>query len=376
MHLTTVSSRFRKGVKAFAAFVVLYYILILLVIPITRKGLSVIIPEKDPPNPIYGQLDPLEFTEKPILSETVKYSLNTKDGRLPAFPKKAPVVKYIRPQFSYEAGKNAQNHALTLGFTDVDLISDLKGSTYKWKSVESGGLLEINKDTKELTLQTPLSGKSSLYPAGTLTETAAVNFAKSLVTSVGRFGDTLYQQGTQTVQFGKFSGNNLVSSNIASEAQIARVDFFRTINKVPVVGADPKVGNIQVWLRKPGSKTSPYDYPIVSAYEWQVEPTTNASYPLVPISQVWAEITKGKGIIVNVTPRDASPFDEYTPVRVDVVYVNNIYIGYYDNIKMQRYLQPIYVFDGNYTSGTGGAGSITLYYPAVDGKYVKAIESK
>ena len=61
MHLTIVSYWFRRGIKGFGVFVILYYFMILLVIPVTKKGLNAIIPEKDPPNPIVGQLDALEF---------------------------------------------------------------------------------------------------------------------------------------------------------------------------------------------------------------------------------------------------------------------------------------------------------------------------
>ena len=380
MHLTIVSYWFRRGIKGFGVFVILYYFMILLVIPVTKKGLNAIIPEKDPPNPIFGQLDALEFIEKPILSQEVSYTLNTKDARLPAIPAKFTVYQYNRPTFSYEAGKNAQKHAALLGFTDADLMTDLKGNVYKWKSVVSGGLLEINKDTKALTLDTSLEGRSALFPAGKLTEDSAINSAKTMLTSLNRFNDMLYQNGTQQVQFGKFTGSKIVGTTVVKEVQIARVDFFRTVNKVPILGPDPKVGNLHVWVKALEGQTSLYDYPRMEAHEWEVEGPSNATYPLVPITQVWNEIVKGKGIIVNVTPRDASPFDEFVPVRVDRVFVNNIYIAYYDNHKVQRYLQPIYVFDGNYTSSVGGAGSITLYYPAVDGQYVKtnapASESK
>ena len=68
--------------------------------------------------------------------------------------------------------------------------------------------------------------------------------------------------------------------------------------------------------------------------------------------------------------KDGNPFVPYVPIRIDKILVNNIYLAYYDTPKLEKYLQPIYVFEGNYTTVGGGAGQITLYYPAISGDYI------
>jgi hypothetical protein len=97
-----------------------------------------------------------------------------------------------------------------------------------------------------------------------------------------------------------------------------------------------------------------------------------ATYPLVPVNQVWSEVSKGNGVISSVVPNGLSPFADYRPVRVDRILINKIYLAYFEDLSYdQPYLQPIYVFEGNYTSSGGGGGSIHIYYPAVSGQYIK-----
>jgi hypothetical protein len=371
MNLTRTAQYFRIGVKALAAFVVLYYVLILVIIPIGTSALYLIIPEKDPINPLYGQLDALEFVEKPLLNETARYKLDTKDGKLPALPRKAAVIKFKKPALALQAGKDAQVTAEALGFTEQDLTSDLKGTVYTWKSVESGGNLSINIDTKEISLKTNLMGRNSQFPAGAITANGAADNAKNLLNITDRFADDAYRAGNQVTYLGRFSSTKIVETKTERDAQIARVDFFRSAYKLPILGPDPKVGLISMWLKRPAGK-SPYNYPKLQATYWELEGPSNSLYPLLPINIAWQEVSKGNGVVVSATPKEASPFDDYLPVRADNIFVNTIYLAYYENTKWQQYLQPIYVFEGTYTSTVGGSGTIVLYYPALDGQYIKS----
>jgi hypothetical protein len=188
--------------------------------------------------------------------------------------------------------------------------------------------------------------------------------------SIGRFDDGLYPKGTSTVKLGRITSTGLVETLDSTEAQVALVDFYRGIDSSPILGPDPTKGMLRAVVKSP-SQTSPFNFPTVSAYFWPVNPDKKASYPIISVDEAWNAIKNGKGVIVNVTPKNSNPFLPYSPTRVETILIDKIYLAYYDHPVLQKYLQPIYVFDGKYTTGGTEGGYITLYFPAVTKDWVK-----
>ena len=374
MNLTQVSIWFKKGVKILLGVAAVYYLLILVIGPAGRSIIKSMFFRPDPPTVLYGMLDPLEFIEKPITNQTPTYVLNTKNGKLPYdLPEVLTVYQFKPNQFSYQAGKNALKEAYILGFPEEDLITDLKGSIYKWRSLTSRGTLEINIDSRELILNTNLLGKTKQFPEGTLDENQARRYAREVFNLIGRFDDELYKNGTQKVHLGRYVGNQIIKTNESRNAQIARVDLFRSINNFPILGPDPDKGLLHVYLRNPTDERDPYNYPVVEAYYWKINTTSNATYPLISVKDAWAAVQQGKGVITSVIPKNANPFDTYESTSVENILIDNIYIAYYDTPKLQKYLQPIYVFSGKYTTRGTSGGEITIYLPAVSGEFTKSV---
>jgi hypothetical protein len=112
----------------------------------------------------------------------------------------------------------------------------------------------------------------------------------------------------------------------------------------------------------------------MKSYINEIDQQTEATYPIISPSDAWKFIEENRGALVSVMPENTTLLVPYTPVQIEEVYINNIYLAYYDGNSRQDYLQPVYVFEGTYTtSGTAG-GSISLYYPAVDPVYIKSAE--
>lgn len=114
--LTRATQMFKLGLKMLLVGAVLYYFVILLFLPSIKKIGKALIPERNPANPVYGLLDPLEFVEKPINTQTPKYSLNTTDGKLPKkLPDRMKVYKFKSSEFSFlsdtEADRKRQRKA-------------------------------------------------------------------------------------------------------------------------------------------------------------------------------------------------------------------------------------------------------------------------
>jgi hypothetical protein len=374
--LTEASKIAKKGVILFGILVVVYYIFLLLLLPSAKRLVSLAFPERDPPTPVYGNLPPLEFVEKEIKNDKPSYFLDTSTGRLPKnLPGKMHVFEYRPPVPSFEKGKAAQRTADVLGYYEDDLVSSLKEEVYRWRKLDSNGLLQINTNTKEIIAATPLAGKSDEYPQGELSKERALKYAQDLLDEIGRLNDELYKNGTQNVTFLQYYGNRLEVTETPLDAQLARVDFFRSINDTPILGPDPKEGLQYVFLRRP-SKDKPYlNYPVLESHLWQIRTQTNATYPIISVADAWNLIKNNKGVVVNVTPAGRSFVETYDPVSVEEIFINEIYLAYYDNTNPQEYLQPIYVFEGKYnTQGTKG-GELTIYYPAVAPEYIRSVSN-
>ena len=374
MTLTETSKIVRRGVIWFGISAVLYYIFLLLLFPGARGLIAALFPPKDPPTPVFGPLPPLEFVEKATKNNVPPtYHLDTAEGGLPTdFPRKVTVYKFRKSVPSFEKGKNAIDTAARLGYYDGDLVSSLKETTYKWRKIESSGQLEINTDTKEISLATPLSGKAAQFPRGQLSENLAKQLAVELFEDIGRFTDSLYKNGTQTVKFGQFVATRISQIDSPIDAQIARVDFFRSINETPILGPDPTQGQIYAFVRKPDIESTHLDFPAVQSHIWEINPQSNATYGIISVADAWSIVSQNGGVLANVTAKNSSAFHAYSPVRVDDIFINRIFLAYYDNYFLQEYLQPVYVFEGKYTTAGTQGGTVTLYYPAVVPEYIQA----
>jgi len=371
--LTEVSKLAKKWVLFVVLGVVVYYIFLLLLIPGAKMVARAILPDKNPPNTIYGALPPLEFTVKKSIGVLdPKYNLDTRDGKLPTnFPDRLKVYPIKDKVPSFEKGKNAINTANELGYFEKDLTSSLKDITYKWVKNESDGVLQINTNTKEVILYTPLSGKSQFFPKNSLTEERAINYAKDVLEKIDRYYDPLYKEGKQVVTLGEFSSSVLTETDSIIDAQIARVDFFRSIDEYPIVGQDPNSGMIHAYVKKPASNDRHYNVPILRSYINEIDQKTDATYPIINPADAWNFIKQNKGALVSALPDNSSLLVPQTTIRIEEVFINKISLAYYENTTQQDYLQPIYVFEGTYTTEGTAGGSVSFYYPAVSPEYIQ-----
>ena len=375
MSLTKTAHRFKKGAKILLIVVSVYYLMILIIIPKTRDFILDLLVDRNPPNPAFGILDPLKFYPTPISDPQPIYVLNTKNGRLPAgMPKKMNVFKFKGIQYSYLSGKGSQTDATLLGFKESELVSDLKGEEFKWQSLESGGILTINTKTQALHLETDMYGKAAEYVKGNINNKIAIDKSIEILRNLNRIDD-FYLRVEPIVTLAVFSGNSLYPTKVGTDAQLARVDLFRKIKDVPVYGPDPKVGLLSVILRNPIEGThgsSPYNYPVVDIRYWAIdEGKTDASYPIITVKEAWQNVSQGKGIVANVTPKNSNRFVLVDKVRLERVLISDIYLAFYETPEFQRYLQPIWVFSGKYTTTGTEGGEVTIYYPALTTEYTR-----
>jgi len=379
MNLTQTARAFKLGIKVFAGIVVTYYIFTLVLIPTAKKLYRMIIRPIYPPNVAFGQLDQLEFVQKEIQGQVGRYVLNTKNGALPDdFPVKVLVYKINRPSLSYLAADKAIRDAATLGYIEKDLISDLKGNIFKWRSAQTNGVLEINKDNGIIKLDTVLNKSLERNLTKNLSEKSAGDKAMSIFGSLERFGSN-YDRGIRVVTLGKFSGERVNQAITKIDGQVGKVELYRFVEvnrktKYKITGPDPYKGLLHVVVGT-GTEKSPFGYLSMEAYYKEVNFKSEATYPIIEVEAAWEAVKSGRGVLAGIKPTSQSPFAEYTPLPIETILINSVSLAYYESTRYQPYLQPIFVFEGKFGSrsqtSTTNSGDVTIYFPAVSGEYVK-----
>jgi hypothetical protein len=288
------------------------------------------------------------------------------------------VYKIKRPSQSYLSSERAIKDAATLGFVEKDLVSDLKSNVYKWRSSQTGGTLEINKDTGVIKLDTKLNSSLDRKLSKTLSEKLSRDRGVGMFTQLERFSSG-YDKGGSDVVLGKFNGNRVTQAITKIDGQVGRVSYYRYITvsartRYKIVGPDPYKGLLYTIVGT-GASNNPLGFLSLEAYYKDVDPESDATYPIIEVQTAWDAVKSGKGVIAGIKPANQSPFEDYSPVPIDTVLINNVSIGYYESTRYHPYLQPIFVFEGKYgarsSSATTNNGDITIYFPAISGEYVK-----
>ena len=214
-----------------------------------------------------------------------------------------------------------------------------------------------------------MNGKSSYYSPRYLNTPESINIASKKLSSIYRFDDELYPSGSQVVTFGYYVNNRLVKTDNELEAQVAMVDFYRYIEKYPILGPNPYKGMLRIAIAKTATSEI-LNNPLLEANFWQIETTTQATYPIITVQEAWESIKAGKGVIVGVKPNKLNPFEAYIPTSVDKILVDNIYL---DIMKpgIPNISQPI-MFSGKYTSRESG-GEIYIIFPAITGQWTNKL---
>lgn len=376
MSLTTTSKKFKKWSKVVLVVAGIYYVLILVVIPGATEFILNLFVDRNPANPIYGVLDPLSFNGLEYRGIAPRFVLDTKNGRLPAgLPRKMNVYKFKGVQFSYLAGQNAQTDAEKFGFSEAELISNLKDKVYSWRSLLTGGILSINTETRVISLYTDLYGKADQFPKGTLDTEGVKGFIQDQLRNINRLNTEKFKPENMKVTFGVFSGGYLVETRTPSDAQIARIDLYGSVGDYMIYGPNPRKGLISSVLRNPirGGLQSPLNFPYFDYSSWDIITEDPASYPIINVAEAWKQVSSGNGVLVSVFPKNSNPFDTQPIPLMEKVFINDITLAYYETVDFQKYLQPIWVFTGTYTTvGTQG-GDVVYYYPALTAEYTRKI---
>lgn len=314
----------------------------------------------------FGPLPPLSFKNRVLTpkAETVVYTLETMSGLLPNFPVLLPVFTVQTPKKSLLASERAKDLAAALGFAGQPTI--ISPSEYLWEKPSQTLRLKMNILTLNYRLTT-----TQLFPfiPGQLTTEEKLKDAARTFLSQARPLDKNFADGKATVVWLRFNGQSFVKAESLSEADAARVDFFRTVKigetSYSLLTILPQESLVRVYFQ--GGRKNPYevDYTI-----WPYDFDKGSTYPLKNVNLAWEEIKRGQSPVVYLSSKDIDYLKLRQPPDFKNVTVREVKLAYFDDESRQSFLQPIYVFSGQADFKNGESAEIITYVPAVDERWV------
>ncbi|OGG11581.1 hypothetical protein A2Z00_05120 [Candidatus Gottesmanbacteria bacterium RBG_13_45_10] len=291
-------------------------------------------PKPPPPNHAFSRLPAIQFPAQASPSAGLTFQLQTIQGTVPIASSAATV--YFMPKAAPDllALNKTQDFAQRLLF-DPTPIQESK-NIYRFNDAELP-LRRLRYDivSGNFIVRYAFERDASIFNEKNLPlENAAKMEAINFLQTYNIYPDDL-AEGTTKISFLRLSTDQLTPTTSLSQADAERVDLFRkSINNMPVF--TPKPDEAPVSFIFTGSNDTKKRVLQLAYTYWPIDYQTWATYPLKPSTQAWQELQNGQGYIAHY------------PTTGNTATVRNVYLGYYDSFDPQTYLQPIFVFEGDY----------------------------
>lgn len=291
-------------------------------------------PAPTPPNHAFGKLPAIQFPQSASDSAQFSYRLETIDGTVPQASASALVFFMPKNSATLTALNKAKEFAAQLGFT-AEPIQETK---YLYLFIDPDQpLRQLRYDiiSKNFTLRYLYEQDPSLF-----TERSVPLPGEALTDFQGMLENfQIYpadmKTGTSEIQSLKFQGDILIPTTSVSQADALRIDLFRgPTADTQVFTPNPNEGPINVIFS--GSK-DPQKEIIQFVYNyWPADYETTGTYSLKQSTVAWQELQSGRAFIAR-----------YPKTNRKEIIIRKVYLGYYDSLDPQSYLQPIFVFEGD-----------------------------
>lgn len=359
MSLTEMSHFVRRAI----VLTIIFFILLIvgnISIKIGRAVYLARYPKKDLPTATFGKLPKLNIPSLALEEQsTPEYFLETVTGGLPNLGELAYVYKLKEKKYSLLSEDKTRELAKSLGFKSEP--KSLSSTEFFWSNAKEGRTLNANVITGNFRLETDLNILSdSLIGGAAPSHDEAVRLSGSILKNL----TPDYSEGEKETTLVKIKNGTLSQALSLAEAVAGKVDYFRAIENIPILGPNPKAGLIQVYVTK-SAESQIQRFPIIYFTNWEIEKSKNATYPLITVSAAYNAVVNGRANIVHLKKDTDDPFTSYSPFSLRNITINNIFLGYFDSLNFQKFLQPIYVFQGRFVASDGNGGEYIAYYPAI-----------
>lgn len=303
---------------------------------------------------------------KPPKEGTVTYTLETISGGFPSLPAALPVFAVTLPKVNLLVTQRAVDTAARLGFNQE--AQTLTPIDYLWRQPDRQQTLKINILTGNFTLTSNLE-TALIFPPGKLPQSEGLALGARNWLANSRALDKSFSDNSAAVTLQKQIDNQLVKADGYSEAEVARVDFFRevTYNGEAYRLLTIKPQESLLYLLFGGGRGDPY---LISSTIWNYDLEKGSTYPIKPSETAWKDMRTGLGAVVALTKDNLTdyPFDRMAEIKT--ITIRDVSLAYFDEGVMQNYLQPVYVFSGQADLKNGERLSIVIYVPAVNAQWL------
>jgi hypothetical protein len=171
----------------------------------------------------------------------------------------------------------------------------------------------------------------------------AITVAKTYLQTADKMKPDL-ENGKKNVTYWKIEYDGLKAVPAQSEANVARVDFFRDDlgGEFKMVGAELNRASISMLVS--GSTVEGKRILEVNYKYADIDRDSSSTYPLKKPETAWAELKAGNYWPVSDTSNAS-------------VAIREMYLAYFEPVTLTNYLQPVYVFVGD--------NNFMAYVPAV-----------
>lgn len=268
----------------------------------------------------------------------------TSAGRIYAMPKKLPTLLSAQRAkgFASQLGFSEEPEPVTsLYFRFTDPADTLR--TLELDAVNLNFKLGYNYQQNPLIVsQDPISNKNQ--PLSEVT---------SFIERYGLFDDSILKGKTES-EYLTFDPKSLSITKASSltVTNMVRINFFREdINGFRVLPPGFNKSHIYA-LYTPAADRNTNILGLVYTF-WPVAFDDFATYPLKNSAEAWRDLEDGYAYIINLGNN----------LEDKPIVIREIYLAYYDSEEPQRYLQPIFVFEGD--------NDFVAYLPAISPDWLK-----
>ena len=350
-NLTETAYYTRKALKYGSILLVVFLILRGFIIASLSWWKKVNPPPPPPATLAFGKIPSINFPDsgtKPAFYP----KLETVDNKLPEFPVNASVYFIPQQTLNLFTLERAKGWAKQIGFINEPEKTDDYNYVFKTPGVNQT-VLRLNILLGNFSLTYNYQNDLTLVGLSNAPDkNQAIAEAKGFLQKAGVFTPDL-ASGYQEVVYFRFNPPNLEEAISLSEADFTQVNFFRSeIEKLKVLPSNPKKANVSFLI---SASDNPEKRILTVNYtHFPISQETSATYPLKKIDLAWQELQNNQAFLANF----GQNFDGQVVVR-------KIYLAYFDPPDEQRFLEPIYVFEGD--------RDFLAYVSALDPKFTEAL---
>lgn len=302
-----------------------------------------------PPNMAFGKLPQIKFPQNISEQPNLSYKLETIEGTLPVFM--APVKVYFVPQSvpNLLALDRARELAASIGFLSEPV--QVSERVFRFTGENSASTLEIDIIDQKFKMTYDFTNDSEvLFEKKLPDELEAPLEAKNFLKKAGILKPEL-ENGTTKVEFLKYYAPNFKPVISLSEADFIKVYLYqKNLDDLKILPPNPSQSLISFIFS--GARNRAKRIIEINYFYNQASSDEVATYPLKTSQSAWQELTEGKGYIANL---GNNPDGQIT--------VRKLSLAYFEADTYQKFLQPIYVFEGD--------RNFIGYVPAVDSVWIE-----